>query len=75
VVTPETVNLFGGWFITADPTNEYWSISLLAIVVDRIRLADQLEDDIRGLHEPVHQFVDIPAEVTQQDGSDFKLSE
>lgn len=63
MVTPEAKYLLGGWLVIADPTNEAESILLPGIAADRIGLAGRLEDGVGGLHESVHQFVDIPAEV------------
>jgi len=63
VATPKVENLFRRWLVIADPTNKARSLLSLGIAADRIRLAGRLEDGIRGLHKPVYQFVDIPAEV------------
>ena len=63
VTTSEIEYILGRWLVTADATNEAWSISLLGIVADRFGLASRLEDDVRGLHESVYQFVDIPSEM------------
>jgi hypothetical protein len=64
VVTPETEYLLGWWLVIADSTNEAWAILSLGIVANRIGLAGRLEDGVRGLHESVYQFVDIPTEVS-----------